>query len=176
MKKLYCIIILLFFLLSCTNAYDVEAYKSASAIDKDLQELLRNRFTLIEFADVNLFLEWNTYDNEIINKSPYKLFIKVEAKNKNFRSIAIQDVIITSSLGKKYSFLHSVSFPVRLASDGGSKNKTYLFEPAFYFDFYRKEEVTTEISISIELQTKTIDKIVKHKWLPIRVKNFAPIV
>ena len=166
--------IVLFALFGCTNEYYVEAYKSESEIHSQDEHVLRSRFTEVEFDDFFLFLEWFTYDNNTINVAPYKLFVVLEPKNSNVESVSIESVEIKSSLNNKYDIFPEVEFPVIIHSKGVSKRSSYTFEPAFDFKFKKEEVIESEIRVKILKSGET--KVIRHKWLPIRVKHFAPIV
>lgn len=174
MRILFLFPIIVFTLVGCSNEYYVEAYKSEAEISSKNEDLLRSRFTEVEFDDFNLFLEWFTYDNSTINKAPYKLFIVIEPKNLNFEAVSIESIAIKSSFNNEYKISPKIEFPVIISNKGIAKRSSYTFEPAFDFRFKKEEVIDTEITVKVLSGGET--KVIKHKWLPIRVKHYAPIV
>ena len=158
------------------STYYVETYKPYTIVESGNKKALRDRFTAYEFEDVTIFLEWNTYDNEKINTAPYKLFVVIEPKTSSFHSVEIERVNIQSSLGHDYTFDLAIEWPVIIKLEDDQQRDSYLFEPAFTFEFEKQEEIVTHIEFEIRTgdraQTETIDV----RWIPVRVAHAAPIV
>jgi hypothetical protein len=175
MRKLI-ILVLLCLLTACSNAYYVKAYKSDAEIYRGNEQELKSRFTTVNFNDFEFFLEWYTYDNTFINRPPYKLFVVLAPKNQDLENVSIESVMLGSSLGNSYEISESVEFPVILRNNPELKRSSYTFEPAFDFRFSNEEIIRSEIVILITVRGKVERKVLKHRWLPIRVKHYAPIV
>ena len=71
--------ILSIIILSNNSIYYVQAYKSELEIAQNDLEALRSRLTPIDINDLALGIEWNTYDNKVINQAPYKLFFVIKS-------------------------------------------------------------------------------------------------
>lgn len=174
MRLFFILPIIALVLAGCTNEYYVEAYKSEAEISSQNENLLKSRFTEVEFDGFRLFLEWYTYDNKTINRAPYKLFVVIEPKNSSFDAISIESININSNLNIKYEISPKIKFPVVLSNKGALTRSSYTFEPAFDFRFKKKEVIETEIRVKV-LGSGNVEMI-KHKWFPIRVKHYAPII
>ena len=167
--------ILVFLLMSsCSNEYYVNAYKTEHEINSLNDELLQSRFTTEEFKDFNLHLEWNTYDNQIINKAPYKLYLVLEPKSNYIKKIEINSVNLLSSKNTSY-IVGSRKWPVMLANIN-NKRDSVIFNPPFNFDFNNNEQIESIIEIKVIYKDKAVLKKLRHKWIPIKVKKYAPFV
>ena len=163
-----------FFLVSCSNEYYVKAYKTESEIHRGDQVELRSRFSTIEFEGLYLHLEWYTYDNFIINRPPYKLFVVSEPKSSDFERIEVVEISLSSSLGREY-VIDSGVFPVTLKNEN-MKRDSHTFEPALSFRFGKKEKISSSIKIRIFTKNSVLEKELKLRWEPVKVKHYAPII
>ena len=158
--------------------YYVEAYKSLKTINSGNDEKLSDRFDAYELDNAILYIEWYTYDNKVINQSPYKLLVNVKSKNNKLQSIFITEIKIISSLGKRYKVYEHDSMPVLVYSKKTSSDSiSYkVFEPAFNFNFKQNEEIELQMTLDLIINGSRETKVIKDKYSPVRVKHYAPVV
>lgn len=169
------VLLLLSLIASCRNTYFVESYKPKAVIGLDDTSLLESRFTSLSYEGFILHLEWFTYDNEVINKLPYKLFVVLEPLNDLVLGIEFLDVLVTSSKGYKYEFINGI-IPFSLSNNSELKRSSITLEPAFEFDFHGNERIKTEMRLLVKYKDSTHTYTIEHEWHPVRVKMYAPVV
>lgn len=86
----------------------IHTYKRAEAVARGDQDELGLRCSNFERPEATVCMEWFTYDNDAINQPPYKLAISVSPETKNLRRVTVEEVALTSSLGRRYEFADSI--------------------------------------------------------------------
>lgn len=158
--------------------YYVEAYKPVGIVNSNNLEKLQDRFVEYTISNAILYMEWNTYDNKKINKSPYKLFIKTKPNTHEVESISILDISIVSSL-KERSYQFSDKFPIyvyqKMELDIESINSK-KFEPAFHFNYEANEEIEVIIKLEVIHNGIREENVIRDTFKPVKIKHYAPLV
>lgn len=153
----------------------VHAYKPAEAVERGNRDELDDRASAFRDEAATINLEWFTYDNEVIDRPPYKLRIDIDPKRPDLRRAMIDEVRIRSSVGAAYAFADTLRWPVPIEIDpetGGS----VLLEPAFWFGYGEGEEITTRIRLRMVTDAGERPVVLETRWVPVRVIRFVPIV
>lgn len=166
------------------GSYSVQTYKP---FPFPPQEQLADRFALFPTKFGTIGIEWNTYDNKVINAPPYKLTFSIRdnisydrpgsykdrEKFEKVEYVLIDKIQIKSDSQKTYTISDSHAFPIKLDRD-----KYYIeLEPAFGFDFQGGEIVHTQIDIRFKLKTgEMVPESLTTEWHPIAIDDFAPVV
>lgn len=158
------------------STYYVEDYKPKSVVESHNQEALLARGYPFEFRHVTVDLEWFTYDNGTINIAPYELFVVVKPKSTRLRRIDIVSVSLKSSLNRHYSFSPSTQWPVVMDIKNCNDLVSHTFKPAFWFQFDKKEEISTRIELLIHTVDEVKREMIDVQWVPVRVKHRAPLI
>ena len=153
----------------------VQAYKPAEAVARADREELRVRCSVFEFEQASLCMEWFTYDNDTINQPPYKLVIDVLPKTSELKRVLVEEIIVSSSAGRRYSFADSIPWPIEMALRPAHAGWRTL-EPAMRFDFDGGEEIWTRVRLRFVLASGEKTVTVRTRWVPVVVKYFSPIV
>ena len=175
-----------------THTHTIETYKPYPF---NVEEKVFERGFDFSIPYGTLGIEWYTYDNEEIDRSPYKLafsLYNISKGSDNFKSgtnntelkidfeyVEIDKIIISSSLGKKYSVLEHYTPPTPLNPNIygnrdykfplilNSTNYTKYLEPAFSFDFEDNEVISTRIYLKVKpFNAPAIEKILDIEWRP----------
>lgn len=169
--------ITLFFVgLYVKSTYYVETYKPEQIALRGIQKELQSRFYDVNMNDYTLNIEWFTYDNKVINKPPYNLFLVIDPKNNKVNKVYIDKIKVSSTLDKQYKFDKELPRIIYKRTDGVLNRQSYKFSESFDFQFDSKEQIVLTFTIVTEYDDQTISKDFEIKFLPIKVKHYAPIV
>lgn len=155
----------------------VHAYKPAEAVKRGDREELRPRFSAFRDPAATINLEWFTYDNEVIDRPPYKLFIQIQPRVPDLQRVIVDEVRIQSSLGRRYAFSDTLRWPVTISIDHEhGYGSAARLEPAFMFGYRVGEEITTRIRMRMVTSSGERAVVLETRWVPVLVTRFSPIV
>lgn len=154
----------------------VHAYKPAEAVERGNREELQPRFSAFRDAAATINLEWFTYHNEVIDRPPYKLFIRIDPKVPDLQRVIVDEVRIESSLGRGYAFSDTLRWPVGIDIDHEQGYSSVWLEPAFMFGYREGEEITTRIRMRMVTSAGERAVVLETRWVPVLVTHFSPIV
>jgi hypothetical protein len=120
-------------------------------------------------------MEWFTYDNDAINQPPYKLVVDVLPKTPELQRVLVEEIVVTSSVGRQYVFADSIHWPLEIALRPAHAGWRKL-EPAMRFDFHGREEIRTRVRLRFVLASGDKSVTIRTRWVPVVVKQFAPLV
>jgi hypothetical protein len=158
------------------TTYRVHAYKPAEEVRRGDPEELRMRLSAFPDPAANIELEWYSYDNKVINRPPYKLFIRIEPRVPDLQRVMVDEVRIQSSLGRVHEFADTIRWPVAIPIDHEEGYGTALLEPAFMFGYGEGEEITTRIRLRMVTTSGERSVVLETRWLPVRVTRFTSVV
>jgi hypothetical protein len=147
-------------------------YKPTELIEENNRTLLKNRLNKFEYESVNVFLEWSTFDNNIIHRPPYKLYLVIEPRDSSLKRVLVTGIEVKSDL---QTYEVQDSWPVEMSIEYG-KRTSHLFEPAFLFNFRDNENVRTKIDFEFISKNGIMKESLVTKWAPISVTHVAPIL
>lgn len=155
----------------------VHTYKPAEAVARGNHDELARRFAGFPDPAAMISLEWNTYDNPVVNRPPYKLYISVQTRVPDLRRVMVDEVRIRSSRGRTYTFSDTLRWPLAIDIDPREEYAGMRLEPAFPFGHGEGEEITTRIRLRMVTSTGEERPVVlETRWVPVRVKRWVPIV
>lgn len=158
------------------STYYVEAYKPEDVVASKDAAALRDRFTTFELDLARVHLEWNTYDNDVINEAPYKLLVVVEPLAPELRAVQISSLEVTSSLGSEYAFDESIEWPIIAEIAGDTTRLSWKFDPGFMFRFDDQEIVSSRVVLAFDDGAHLSEHSLDVRWMPVHVRHVAPIV
>ena len=156
--------------------YYTLSYKPIDVIEANERDALRSRFHRVLVPEGLVNFEWFTYDNKDITQGPYKPFVVLDPVSKSLKRVELVRITLKSSLGKRYEFDSTQTWPVVLESLGKGNPTSHTFEPSFAFGFDEKEVIHTEILLRTTTDKGTTEELIKIDWAPIRVRHFSPLV
>lgn len=154
----------------------VQAYKPWETVERGNRDDLRRRFSPFRDPAATINLEWFTYDNEVIDRPPYKLFIRIDPKVPDLERVMVDEVQIRSSLRRSYAFSDILRWPVGITIDHKTGYGAVVLEPAFMFGYREGEEITTRIRLRMVTSSGERTVVLETRWVPVRVTRFTPIV
>lgn len=154
----------------------VHTYKPAEAVQRGDPKELRPRFSTFHDPAAAIKLEWFTYDNQVFDRPPYKLFIRIDPKVPGLQRVIVDEVQIRSSLGRSYAFSDTLRWPVTITIDHADGYGGALLEPAFMFGYDEGEEITTRIRMRMVTASGERSVVLATEWVPVRVTRFTPVV
>jgi hypothetical protein len=158
------------------TTYRVHAYKPAEEVERGNPEELRIRFSTFRDPAATIHLEWFTYDNEVFDRPPYKLFIRMEPRVPGLVRVMVDEVRIQSSLGRAYTFSNAIRWPVAIPIDHAEGYGFVLLEPAFMFGYGEGEQITTRIRLRMVTASGERSVVLETRWVPVRVTRFTSVV
>ena len=170
-------IIALYFMMECAMIYYSQDYKPEELVLKNDEIGLRNRFYYFYEDKCRLTVEWNTYDNKVIYKPPYKLFM-VSSCKEIVEEVYVDSVKIISDKNKEYYFADTIRTPIYLyRSFRRDSLQSFQSEPGFDFNFSGGEKINMKFIYHIKSKNGNIEtRKFDIKFIPITVKHYAPIV
>jgi hypothetical protein len=154
----------------------VHTYKPEAVVQRGNPDELDRRPAYFPDAAAMIYMEWYTYDNEVIDRPPYKLSIGIQARVPTLRRVMVDEVQIRSSKGRTYAFSDTLRWPVVIEIDPEKGGGYRTLEPAFPFGYGEGEEITTRIRLRMVTDAGERPVLLETRWLPVRVKRWVPIV
>ncbi len=151
----------------------VETYKPAEVVERGRKEELEERCADFALREVTICVEWFTFDNDTIYRTPYKLLIATSRPAAGLRGVMVEEIALTSSLGGRHLFADTLHWPLEVPlGDTGA----LLLEPALRLDYRAKEEISTRIRLRIVTASGVRRVVLRTRWVPVQVESFSPIV
>jgi len=150
----------------------VETYKPAEVVERRRKQELQDRCAEFVLREVTICMEWFTYDNDTINRTPYKLLIAAVRPAADLRSVMVEEIALSSSLGRRHVFADSLPWPLEVPL---ADTADLLLEPALRIDYGAEEEISTRIRLRIVTASGERRVVLRTRWVPVRIESFMPV-
>jgi hypothetical protein len=151
-----------------------EEYRPDFLVESLTMDSLARRPMTLRHSSVELTLSWSTFGNDTFGKGPYRLRILARPIAENFEAVVFDSLRIESDRAV-YTFTDTMTWPLRIARSGAAWTDRYL-DPPFDFDYRGGEAVETRFWYRIENSYDTLASFEEIRWVPVRIKQFVPIV
>ena len=92
----------------------IETYKPAEVVERGRKQELRERCADFALREVTICIEWFTYDNDTINRTPYKLLIAASRPAAGLQRVMVEEISLSSSLGRRHVFADTLGWPLEV--------------------------------------------------------------
>lgn len=162
--------------LNAMMTHIVHTYKPEAVVERGNHDELDRRPAYFPDAAAMIDVEWYTYDNQVIDRPPYKLSIGIERRVPDLDRVMLDEVRVRSSKGRTYAFSDTLRWPVIIEIEPETGRGNQTLEPAFHFGHGEGEEITTRIRLRMMTSAGERPVVLETRWLPMRVKRWVPIV
>lgn len=162
--------------LNAMMTHIVHTYKPEAVVERGSYDELDRRPAYFPDPAAMIDLEWYTYDNQVIDRPPYKLSIGVERRVADLGRVMVDEVRVRSSKGRTYAFSETLRWPVIIEIEPETGRGYQTLEPAFPFGHGEREEITTRIRLRMVTSAGERPVVLETRWLPVRVKRWVRIV